>query len=170
MFTFNREIDCLKVFLADLNKEHPSINWGGCCVFAGIIGRHLKKLGDVKVRVVQMPFRAGRNSNIDEVREKLSSNSDIMDWYAAGVEFFHVLIEFSHRKKIYYIDSEGIRTSIQATLLEGALTIAEARFLGAKKRGWNPTFKRTEIPIIRKKVNEYFKERSEYIKKNSLTS
>jgi len=163
----NKEILSLRTFLAGVHKKHQYINWGGCCVFAGILGKHLAAVGKVRVRVINSMWDGERN--LDEVRKKVRKN-ECAEWNRHGVGFSHVVIEFAYKRRYYIIDSEGIRVltnNLDSRYVEGALTVEEARELGSTPRGWNSIFNRDEIPAIRGKVQRYFKK---FVQDGELTS
>ena len=163
----NKEILSLKTFLAGIHEKHEYINWGGCCVFAGILGKHLAEVGKVRVRVINSVY--GSSSNIDQVRKKIRKNEST-EWNRHGIGFNHVVVEFAYKRRKYAMDSEGIRVltpDLDKRYVEGALTVKEAQELGSTQRGWNPMFDRGEIPAIRSKVQRYFKK---FIQDGKLTS
>jgi len=67
------------------------LNYGGCAVYAALVGRELQRLG-VPVGVVVNGYGG---ANLDEVRLKVTDVGDKGQWNDNGVYFNHVGLEYA---------------------------------------------------------------------------
>lgn len=146
--------------LVEFTDRYDRINWGGCGVVAAILARHLTPFVD-DIRIVTC------GTDIEEARNNAQSNN-IVDWENTGaVSFWHVWVEFRIGKKWFAIDSDGIRSrsyfrSRYGSVAKGSFTVEEMRELGDNPRGWNPAFRRDQVPsmknILGRRFNNLFYE------------
>lgn len=150
-------IDALTEITKKVDKEIQKVNWGGCCVFASLAAEHLENLGlNVKIRVGDFAIRPTRRharkalGPIAKVVPKNTAN----DWLRYGVDMSHVVAEFEYEGKKYFFDAEGVAEKTYELepfcgtyLHRGSIPIHVAKEL-ANSGGWNPTFKRTQIPKL----------------------
>jgi hypothetical protein len=146
----------------DVMEKYGDVNWGGCCVFAALVGKRLEKIAPVKIRVGNSHYVGNSDAiNLDEVRNNIRSNVPSA-WNQYDVHFAHVIIEFVWRKKTYHYDSCGVTVEDAHTvmgnypILKGSLTVKEAAELSSTQRGWNHMFDRGNIPDIERMINEAF--------------
>lgn len=141
-----------------LESEYERLNWGGCCVIAGLIGGHLENFTDTKV-VVFNGWRGSRN--IDDMREDIIAvMGDPLDKKNWCMGFDHVMLEIEVDGTFYLVDSNGVNESEGFNKYngraDGHLTMEEAQALGNSTHGWNSTFDRDQIPDIEETINEWF--------------
>ena len=151
-------IRSLRKFAKRMHKKYPYMNHGGCCVFASMVSKHLRKVLPTTVAVGGY----GYEPPIDKARAKVVRNSPGA-WNAAGIYFCHVVTEIEHDGKKYFFDTKGVRKARDVVsaggswpLIEGRLTPEEAAELASYRSGWNHTFDRTDIPSIQRDVDKYF--------------
>lgn len=162
----------LVAFLNELgdkaNKKFPSLNWGGCCVFAGLVATELEKRGyPVQGRVASGEAGKPRSQSITDVRKKVTANTS-NQWNQHGIYFGHIGIEFYDGVNVFMYDSNGC-VSPEELLdgmhsFEGRLTVQELTELwqdNGPTRGysisWNTTFDRNNIPDLEKLIKSHFK-------------
>lgn len=163
----DRKLADLSSFCQSILDNHPHINYGGCCVFAAMIAKHLEKHTETRIVVgdwAALDDDTGDNiRNIDDARPSVRKNT-MVEWNNGGVQFGHVLVEITYKRKKYHVDARGVfpaaerDPSFRYPIYNGSLTLKEAAKLGASSKGWNTTFDREEIPMIKRAVNKYFKE------------
>lgn len=151
-------IRSLNAFARRMHKKYPTMNYGGCCVFAAMVTKHLQQVFPTAVAVGGY----GDEPPIDEVRNNVRKNTPF-EWNMRGVYFCHVVAEIEIKGKKYFFDTKGVRKASDHVgasggwpLIEGRLTQEEAEELGNTKSGWNSSFNRKQIPKIQKDVNKYF--------------
>jgi hypothetical protein len=149
----DKTLKALDTFLRrEINRKHPDINYGGCCVFAALLAPSLKKLGKVKIRVQDF------DTDLDAIayaRERVKSNN-VHEWNDQGVHFYHVAIELEYKGKKYHVDACGVSDATRFDFLKDGLTFKEATELGNNPLGWNRSFNRLEVPMIKRRVNKFF--------------
>lgn len=148
----------------EMIENHPNLNYGGCCVYAALIGEQLEKLG-FQVEVVT-PTEYGLYDNAYDARKGVRNVKNVYEWVDNGVSFRHVAVRFKTRAGVVYTyDSERFCKGSSDFGLDGyntdpefgtGLTVAEAKAISSKQKGWNRAFNRREIPRIRSKVHEAF--------------
>lgn len=161
----------LVAFLNELgetaNKKFPSLNWGGCCVYAGLVATALEEKGyPAQGRVAGWAAGKPNAASITEARKRVQVNTPA-EWNANGINFGHVGIEFYDGENAYLYDSNGC-TSPEDLLdgmhsFEGRLTPLELTELwqnngplNGYQVSWNTSFDRNNIPDLEKLVKESF--------------
>lgn len=140
-------------FLTKFEKKYPTINAGGCAVFASALGGVLGAWFPVRVRVLE--YYSEEGNSLDEARKTLPANT-VRAWNARGIDFNHLVLEVDFTDGRYLAEVAQLKPVSdfyfhhESCLLEGSLTVEEARQLGARKHGWNEKFDRKSIPNIRK--------------------
>ena len=155
----------LRTFIRKMHNAYDNMNYGGCCVFAGLVAPHIEKMHpSTRVRVIEFGAEC-EDTNIDDSRTDGKYGLNTMsDWCDGGISFYHVVIEFDYRGKTYLLDSEGIVDAedyYDQTGLSpygGNMTIKETQYIARSKRGWNDMFNRDNIPSLTKDVNKFFNE------------
>lgn len=142
---------------AEVYREFPSINSGGCCVFAAAVANELKHHG-IPVSGIVSAWDADEGShNINDVRKKIPTNT-VRHWNARGIQFYHVGIEFTIGKIKYHYDTTGVKkasnTLDDMPIYNGRLELYELRALAGKKKGWNSNFNRRCIPQLRALIKQ----------------
>ena len=167
-------IEALDALGEELLENHPMINQGGCCVVAAHIARHLDDIG-IPVRVVCSNYYNNIDNlddwlNIDELRSDLEYPLDLREWTDAGVDFYHVYVEFDYRGETYTFDAEGVSINpdrLDGIKLDGSFTIEEATAF-ANTDDWNPDFNRKEIPVVRRRITKHMNKYKKAIKKKEI--
>jgi hypothetical protein len=152
----NLVINRVNQLCSDVDNSISYLNWGGCAVFAAFMGQCLEAYGDVKIAIGSM----NDVDSLDDVRENLEANV-LQCWNDAGVDFTHVIVEFSYNGVKYHIDSSGahppdIQTHVgQWSIPKGRLSVSEITALAADG-GWNKRFDRVQIPKMKKMFDDAF--------------
>lgn len=137
----------------NVNRRWPYINYGGCCVFASIVGNILQSKG-LKVKGIVAAYSAEyRIKPIWWMRRSVSNNS-VPEWERRGLDFNHVGIEFHHSGQKWHYHSKGSQIASKIfdnmPIFRGRLTVEEMIELAGDEEGWNNSFDRRQIPAIEK--------------------
>lgn len=143
----------------EINNQFPDINRGGCCVFASIIIRALKKQN---INAVGFVCSFDAYADIDTARANISENT-VKEWNSQCIEFYHVGVEFEYNCRLRHYDSNGVvvaneRTFDKYQIYKGRLTQNEVDLLASRKDGWNPSFNRNNIAKIRALVDTFIQD------------
>lgn len=155
------------------------INSGGCGVMAGIVGEILESL-DVPVEVVTSsahgcsPAEARGNIEAEnddrwddsewDIEAETDERWDNSAWDSAGVSRSHLAVRFMLGRDMYTWDSDGLIKSdkyfgrldcgeplhVADYPFGEGMTVAECVHISGFKQGWNRTFNRRQIPLMRK--------------------
>ena len=153
----------LRVLSTELTENCDSINYGGCCVMAGIAGEALLALG-VQCEVVA-PWDAGYSNNtpLCKIKELVKvCTSEEYDRY--GLRRDHLAVRFRSQtpgaklpNRVYTWDSDGLyltkkwfaNMQYYCGLSFGrGLSVQEAQELGKDAYSWNDQFDRDQIPLM----------------------
>lgn len=133
------------------------LNYGGCCVFAAIVGRQLQGLGITVGAVVR---GWGARSNVRDVRANIREVEDGGQWNSNGIHFNHVGLEYVINGRAYHYDSEALTGADRHPKLQdpypGRLTVEEVEALASRPSNWNRSFDRALIPRLEAAVVEAF--------------
>lgn len=133
-----------------VQDRYPEINDGGCCVYASLVGEHLR-IRHVPVKII-VSSENGKEVDLDEVRHKIYDPGYKECWNLHGVNFNHVGIEFEYQGKKYHHDTvQTVRRQkilMEWPIYRGYLTVQEAKKLAAESSNWNSCFDRSGIPHI----------------------
>lgn len=153
----------LKALGSEANEMYPSLNYGGCCVFAAAVAKELRDKGIV-VEVITTGYGDSLEP-LDKIRETLMNNrmsiKSIDNWQRHGVSFGHVAVRFRIGKRWYTYDSDIMRRGKTHFGLPyykahpGSYTVEEAIAFASKEDGWNPSFSRHDVPGVRKLVKKH---------------
>jgi hypothetical protein len=160
-----------------VEDQFPSINYGGCGVYAAAVAERLQALG---VQVDVCVSDSGHESSVEAARNNLRhngwnpTNANARQWTEAGLSFAHLGVRFKHKRHWYVHDTAAIwqgrtrglgahrRTGSvfddhgpRYEVLPDGMTPAEARAIADDPRGWNSTFDRDDIPEVRRMVAEW---------------
>ena len=149
-----------------LNTQTCDINWGGCGVMAGIVGEILELWG-IPVEVVT-PAEEDWGVTPKEARERLQAeywgeNWTAHDWDKNGLYRAHLAVRFVLGGKLYTWDSDGLLCSdkffgrqecgepshVADYPFGEGMTVQECIEISSTPRGWNSTFGRCQIPLMR---------------------
>ena len=148
-----------------LNTQTRDVNWGGCGVMAGIVGKILELLG-VPVEVIT-PAEEAWGMSPKEVRERIEywgENWTAEDWDANGLNRGHLAVRFKLGRDLYTWDSDGLIKSDKyfGRCEDGStpycadypfgegMTVQECIEISSTPNGWNSTFDRRRIPLMRR--------------------
>lgn len=137
------------------------LNWGGCGVFAALVGRKLQDAG-IPVGVVCGSWRHnGDKADVERARSNVAEKWDAEEWNANGVYFGHVGLEVEIDGKLYHYDSkQGVKPAGKEIdglpIAKGRVTIEEMELLAGESLNWNSDFNRKQIPKLTKLVEKAF--------------
>ncbi len=149
-------------------QEYPTLNYGGCCMFASEVAHLLYEKGYVVfIRV----YDDVSNENLNEVRKnnntlKIKYKKLMSCMHKNNVYFGHVMLELDINSERILFDSDGYYKFDEVSeliyndgskILKGRLTLEEARKLSVSSR-WNRRFNRELIPIIKTKIELVLKD------------
>ena len=146
----------------DIDSSFDYIDYGGCCVYAAIVGKELINRG-FNVEFVVADSNVEKGMNLNKIRNQVTNNS-IQEWNHNGVYFGHVFIELSYKNKRYFWDSSGVSKASNKdptcglSVIPGRLNLEEVTYLARSSNGegWNKRFKRTQIPNMRRMIKKAF--------------
>jgi len=132
-----------------INKFIDSPNFGGCAVIAAAVGQELQKYTEVEI-IVRDGWH-GNSADLNEIRNNLAPEmkTHVFNWNEMGVVFGHVLVKFKHGDTWKVFDSDNIVDFNEHDYCSGHITVEEAQAIASCEEGWNPTFRRHQIPRIR---------------------
>ncbi|MGA8940077.1 MAG: hypothetical protein WB439_13030 [Acidobacteriaceae bacterium] len=117
-------------------RKIPSVNHGGCAVYAAMVASALERAGVSAWGVVMGP----PSGDLDRVRQNGAPGS-VQGWNRQGVFFTHILVQFEFRGEVWTHDVghtltrfEQQCTAPEHRLLPGRLTVQELRLLAARLR------------------------------------
>ncbi len=148
-------IEQLKELGRHVAIDYPTINTGGCCVYASIVGNLLLRNGfNARVFVT-----SSEKANIDKAREAIGNIRCAEEWNENGVYFEHVGVELIVDSCVYHADAGTVCKAANKfsgmSVLPGRLSVREATWLASDVAAWNPMFRRKDIPAIRKLAKYY---------------
>lgn len=139
-----------------VNACHPLINHGGCCVFAVMVAKELKKYG-VWPRIIIADYDPDRD--VENIAGVLDDVGDGSEWYKNGIWLCHLGIEFIYKGVKYHYDSEGVHPAAKCLLgydvCRGRLRISQAEKLANNHKNWNNKFDREKIPNIQQSIDTF---------------
>lgn len=138
-------------------KAHINhLNYGGCGVIAGMVGTTLNGLGvicDIVTPDDGMPA--------SEVRNNVGPRATARTWWKNGLDTSHLAVRFRVDGVTYIWDSDSLCTGgdmfggesgdiyVAVGQLGDGLTAQECVSISSKKYGWNSSFDRAQIPLLR---------------------
>lgn len=142
-----------------INKNFPTINYGGCCVYAAYLGKLLEKKGWKVTGKVSAPFYASAGVDLRSVASNIKNHVDHSEWADNSVYFYHVFLSIETDTGVLFHDTDRtVSKSKQFNGLDcydGFLTVEEMTDLANNSDGWNNTFERYQIPAIRKMLVDH---------------
>lgn len=153
-----RELD----FLAKRTLEkYPTINSGGCGVFAEFVAKELKALG---VKGIQIKVESW-NKPLYSLHYHLTKGSNRRGKKASianltYLDFRHVVVSFlvpngNRNRRIYYDSLLGTSCQKDPCYYPGSLRLTELSMVNQQPI-WNKIFDRRKIPKVEQLVKEYF--------------
>jgi len=153
-------------------QTRGDINWGGCGVMAGIVGEILELCG-IPVEVVT-PAEYDWGVSPKEARERLQAEYWGEDWTAHdwdnnGLYRAHLAVRFVLGGKLHTWDSDGLLCSdkffgrrecgepshVADYPFGEGMTVLECIEISSTPSGWNSTFDRRQIPLMRELAYQY---------------
>lgn len=159
----NKLFKILRTLQKQMQEKHPSLNYGGCGVFAHLVARKIEKSG-LKVEIITPcdDYSKPANAVRDNIREVDNPN----DWDNNGLCLNHLALRFitksgvtyTYDSNVLYKGSDKFGNSKYKTNPEfgTGLFIHEVEQMTKAQRGWNRCFNRREIPAIKRKINALF--------------
>ena len=155
-------IRCLNQLGKEVNSEFENINYGGCAIFASLVGKRLEELGVGVSGITTGSCPWQPKISVDQARAKITHPGRKMQWIANGINFFHVGLCFKHNGKKYHYDSNGAhrpeKTLGGAVIFDGVLFLSEVIAIAREHAGWNKSFNRRSVPAIRRLVYDHLPE------------
>lgn len=152
-----------------MNRFHPYINSGGCCVYASILGEELLKRG-IDARIIvgasganHLIQHIGKASCLNEVRDRIGPTALQENWQENGVHFNHVGLEFKSPDdgEWYHCDSDNVAPQDWCLgtweIYKGWLSVEDGKILAAFPDGWNTAFDRKTIPLVKQMIRRAMK-------------
>ena len=151
-----KEIDKI---VQSINDEIMNINCGGCCVFAESLFPYLESLGlKPQVKVIDF-YGQNKGDDLSTIRKIMHNSLSLSEWNKNGVDFNHVVVQFTYRKRAYIVDSTGVFSELKfhriSGIIKGSFSYAEARSFSENKN-WNHWFDRTDIGKIKNDLKKGF--------------
>lgn len=140
---------------AEVNsRTHATINFGGCAVYAAAVAARLEAMG-IPAEVVTPATGASASEARDNLRADGATGRRNREWDAAGLSRSHFAVRFKNGRRWYTHDTDvtlpgraffGERMYPSTT---DGLTPAEAWALADDANGWNSSFDRGQVPLVR---------------------
>jgi hypothetical protein len=141
------------------NRSYPYLNNGGCCVYAVLIAKELKKLG-MRPRIIVAGESSKSKCNINEARKNIKDIADYNEWSRNGIKFNHVGVEFTYKRKKYHYDSYGVHPACDTLMgfpvYKGRLRIKWAEGIANRPEAWSGMFDRAVIPRLQRSIENSF--------------
>lgn len=144
-------------FASKTRSEFPLLNHGGCAVFAAHVAKRLQHIVPTRIKLIDYS-----KSDLTAIRSRLSDPKNIYEWHRHGINFVHVIIEFDYDGKTYHYDSDGLKLATGPKwnggfpISKGSFTVDEVISFAANPHCWNPTFNRSNIPTLKRRVKNLF--------------
>lgn len=137
--------------LAYVDSWTPTfINEGGCGVFAQLLSKELTDHG-IEHKIYAL-FYKGNDPSYESNLKKFLETGKVVDKDGTGANHICILVDGS-----LYVDSTGIINKEVAMATDKIeMTFDQLNGL-VEKGGWNPTFDKGCIPLIREHIQEIFK-------------
>ena len=145
------------VALEKIRKKHEDINWGGCGVFAALLGEALHNAG-YDVAITMTGYGGPPRKTIKGIRKYINdcieNGEDITVnyWNHFGVPNHHVLVKVTLSDRVIYIDCDGLQTIDHPVCVD--ISRDDLLTFVWNPIGWNSDFDRKQIPTLKKKVNK----------------
>lgn len=164
----------------EIREEVPKLNWGGCAVYAALVGSRLEELGYIVRGVVSDYYR--KEDNLTDLYNSIRPRN-AHQWNKLS-DYTHVLLTVDIDNVTYLHDSdytiefgEDVERdpTCRGILMAGDIPVYALRSLASAKI-WNYHFKRKEaFPIIERLIEKHLgtferSRRSRYIRTDGLSS
>lgn len=153
---------CMEIISERIQEEVYCINAGGCVFFASQLLKRMKKIGIDNAVVVAygdqfMEDTADLHNVNNTLRESFLDPYDLDNWNENGVNFAHVVVEWDD----VCWDAERPFSANEPNWLmwsryNGTLDEDLVHEWGADSTGWNPSYDRSQDPIVCQILDEAF--------------
>lgn len=139
-----------------------TLNMGGCCVYASLLGRKLQEKG-IYVRGVGAGDVFSSNLNVQRLRRNVSRANRLSDW-EEGCDLHHFGLRFGTGQRAKLYDSAGFYSPTSRWLhgeeiIPGTFSIPELEALASNPHNWNDHFDRAHyIPKLKQLIDNMLEE------------
>lgn len=149
--------------LAEKLDSYPSLNSGGCGVFAYHVGRQLEKMGvDVTVRFLT-DHEIAHSFKMDVVCQARPYTMDDWNWESGDCINGHVILEIKIDGNTYYYDSGGVTDQYVCEwewmdMIPEAFSLEHLEGMISDQEGWNEMFEVTgpDAWEVRQRIEKEF--------------
>lgn len=143
--------------------QYPTMDCGGCGVYAAALGEQLQLAGAQDVSVWAAALDGYLDVDIGEARRRIKNHASVRAWARQGVQFVHLGVEYTWDSQTWHVDSIRMEQiypdqDLFGLVYAGRLTLDETRALVAQPKGWNCQFDRSLIPAIQRSVQHAFEQ------------
>lgn len=152
-------IETLREFGKKVEDSIPTLNHGGCGLYAYMMGEYLKEKGipDVSCFAIQSHLRMEPEHYSNIVKIYNNKNLNMMEWLDNDVEFHHIGVKFRLGLHMVYHDSSlTIKGDVERwwdmKIVPTSFDVESIKYVAVNDPSeWNPDFNRsTEIPKLKK--------------------
>jgi hypothetical protein len=146
----------LEPALPQVKKMFPTINWGGCGVFANLLATELDKLG-VKYKIIWIGHEARHKKDIKKIFKHYGGQVTLGAFNDSDIYVAHIMIKVGRK----FIDASGVHKNLNNTQwgwygLRHEITKEQLELISLSSEGWNSDFNRNQIPRVKKEVKKIF--------------
>lgn len=139
-------------------RQSPSINAGGCALFAIELVKRLEAAGVTGLKI--RAYGASAETNATEVEQNIFGKKlpkSTWEWNANGVYFDHVVVEWNG----HILDATGVKSPDDKfngwyRLQPGHISVKAMTILAKNRKNWNRWFNRRRMPGVRKVMDKCF--------------
>lgn len=147
----------LEPALPSIHEKFPSINWGGCGVFANLLTTELDKLG-VKYKIIWIGNNPNDKKQIKKIFKEKGDKVILWDFNEIGIGVAHFMVKIGRK----FVDASGVYKSLNDTewwnyRLRCEVTKENLNSVSVSHLGWNNMFDRKQIPRVEREVKSLFK-------------
>lgn len=145
-----------------VNRHYPTVNSGGCGVYASLVSQQLRQLG-LRPRVLVAGYEEIWFLNDIRTVMKDQKNPTLDALNNRGIYVGHLFIQFNWQGKTWIHDTDHTIDNFKGPRLKqwvfykGHLTVGEVTSMAASTTGWNESFDRDQIPFLESRVDRFFK-------------
>lgn len=160
----------LRLLQCKVTNDHPNLNYGGCGIFAYLVGEKLQALG-LEVDIVTPLYGGSYGIPAVEVRKNVSNVKNCEEWDNNGLSRNHLAIRFKTSSgQVYTYDSDtlfrgsgvfGDNLYKTDRRFGSGLTVEETKAICKRQKGWNRTFDRKQVPQLKSTINSFFPQQGE---------
>ena len=153
----------LRVLSTELTENCDRINYGGCCVMAGIAGEALLALGVQCEVIAPWAAHSWNNTPLCKIKD-IAQMCSPTEYDECGLQRLHLAVRFRSQtpgaklpNRVYTWDSDGLYLTKKwfadmqyycGLSFGRGLTVREAQELGKYAGDWNSEFDRDQIPLM----------------------